>query len=181
MKKIKIRKLYLPLIIVAVAALFFAFIAYGQILAADDYLSTDLKITLSYPGEWYIQEKDYSILISSYRTRIGENSRPSNDQAKIFIDNFNNGCHPTIEENLKDPGCGEGGPNIKPNEIFSKKVNQTPDGVFYKYITETPNGQRNTYYLLEKGDRILKISKEPDPSDYEKEFEEIINSIKFMD
>src|SRR3989338_1119491 len=80
------------------------------------YTSQALKISFSYPKDWIVNEKDYSILISSYKTRIGENVSPNKEQIKMFIDKFS-GCHMTIEENLKDPACGEGGKLVKNNQI----------------------------------------------------------------
>ena len=179
----KFRKIN-PLILIAgiIAVLFLGWIFYSQGTQQSStiqYLSKDLKISLSYPKGWFIQEKDFNILLASYETRIGQNSRPNTNQIKIFIDNFS-GCHPTIEENLKDPACGEGGPEIKPNEIISKEMKETSDATFYKYVVKSPSGNQFTFYLLENGDRVIQISKEPDPSQYEKEFEEIINSIKFQ-
>ena len=43
-----------------------------------------------------------------------------------------------------------------------------------KYVIKSPSsGNQFTFYLLEHGDRALQISKQPDPSKYEKEFDEI--------
>ena len=142
------------------------------------YTSQDLKISFEYPQNWYIDEKDLDVMITSYRTRIGENKSPKENEIKIFIDNFN-GCHDTIEENLIDPACGQGGSTVKKNKILSKETRQTKGGTFYKYIVESPN-KNFTYYLFEKGDKVLQIEKLPDPSKFEKEFEEIVSAIKFL-
>jgi len=174
----KIKKIKLPLFIAIILVLAVVFILYSQKSSTTQHVSTDLEISLEYPRGWYVQEKDFNILLSSYETLIGQNSRPNADQIKIFIDNFS-GCHPTIEENLKDPACGEGGTGVKPNEIISKEMKKLPGGTFYKYVIGSPSGNQFTFYLLENGDRVLQISKEPDPSQYEKEFEEIVSSIKF--
>lgn len=175
----KFNPILLVIMVVVVALGLFLYIQNSQ-SSTVSYASKDLKISLNYPKPWYIQEKDLDIMISSYNTRIGENSRPNSNQIKIFVDKFNAGCHPAIEENLKDPACGEGGPSIRPNEITFKEVKQVPGGTFYKYIVESPSGSRFTFYLLEKGDRVLQISKEPDPSNFEEEFEEIIESMNFL-
>ncbi|MEX2028382.1 MAG: PsbP-related protein [Candidatus Curtissbacteria bacterium] len=143
-----------------------------------EYSSKDLKISFNYPKNWYVDEKDYDIMLTSYKTKIGENKQPNADEIKIFIDNFN-GCHDTLDENLIDPACGEGGTAVAKNKIISKESRSTPGGTFYKYLVQTPN-QQFTYYLLEKGDRILDIEKHPDPSQYEKEFDELVNSIRFL-
>ncbi|OGH38512.1 MAG: hypothetical protein A2905_04370 [Candidatus Levybacteria bacterium RIFCSPLOWO2_01_FULL_36_10] len=152
-----------------------------QINQLKEYRSQDLKISFSYPKDWYVYEKDWSILLASYKTRIGENSSPRDSQLKIFIDIYSGGCYTEIEKNLKDPSCGEGGPSVKPNEIKSKEVVQKKNVVFYKYIVAYPTGKQVTFYLLEKigGDKILQISKKPDLSQFEKEFMDIINSITF--
>lgn len=149
---------------------------------SDSYLThanDDFKILFNYPKDWYIDEKNFDILISSYPTYIGENSKPSLDQIKISIDGFS-GCHPTIEENLKDPACGEGGPGVSLNEILSKDMRITEGGTFYKYVILTPNGEEFTFYILENEDTVLSISKQPDPSLHEEEFEKIVNSIRFL-
>ncbi len=142
-----------------------------------NYTSQALKISFQYPKDWYVDEKDYSILLTSYKTRIGENMQPTNNQVRLDIDRFS-GCHISIEENLKDPACGEGGPSKK-SQILSKETRQTPGGTFYKYLILSSNGNKFTYYLLQKGDKILQISKKPDPSQFKKEFDQIINSIEF--
>lgn len=142
------------------------------------YSSADLKISFSYPGGWFVSDKDFDLMISSFPTKFGANAQPDKDQIKFFINNFN-GCHETIDENLKDPACGEGGPNVKPNEIISKETQDINGAKFYKYLIKYPDGKKQTFYFLEKGDRVLQIDKTPDPSVFEKEFDEIIKSIKF--
>ncbi len=167
------------IIVVAVAIKFvYANLFFNKPSSNSEYASRDLGVSLSYPKDWYINEKDLSILLTSYQTRFGQNSQPSESQIKIFIDNFS-GCHSTIEENLKDPACGEGGPSVKLNEITLKDSRETGGGTFYKYVVKSPNKQF-VYYLLQNGERVLQISKQPDPSQYEKEFDEIFNSIRFL-
>jgi len=145
------------------------------------HTSQDLKISFQYPKEWYVNEKDRNILIASYYTRIGQNIVPKENQIKMFIDEFS-GCHPSIEENLKDPACGEGGMSVQQNKILSKNTSQKTGGTFYTYIVLSPDGKQYIYYLLQKNnsDTILQISKQPDPSQFDKEFEDIINSVKFL-
>ena len=82
------------------------------------YTSQDLKISFEYPDGWYVDEKDLDIMITSYMTKIGENKSPRPNEIKIFIDNFN-GCHDSIEGNLIDPACGEGGPTVAKNKIIT--------------------------------------------------------------
>lgn len=187
---------FVPILIIAAlavgAALFFNFASKQQInnvpaestpqaVVSDNlktHTSSDLKISFSYPKDWFVDEKDFDIMITSYKTRIGENKEPNSNEIKIFIDNFN-GCHATIEENLIDPACGEGGTKVKKNEIISKEVRETVGGKFYKYVIKTPNNIF-TYYLLEGKNNILQIEKHPDPSQFESEFNQIIDSIRFL-
>lgn len=143
-----------------------------------NHSSKDLKISLSYPKGWFIDDRYYSILLTSYETNQNNNTQPFLNQIEIQMDEFSK-CFPSVEEDLMNPACGERKAE-GPDKIIDKVARKTPGGVFYKYVTETPNGQKNIYYLLENDDRILKISRDPDPSNYDKEFEEIINSIRFL-
>lgn len=144
-----------------------------------EYTSNSLKILFKYPKDWFVEEKDRSIMITNYPTKIGENKQPDENQLKLFLDEFS-GCFESIEENLIDPACGEGGQTAPKNKILSKEMHQAKGGTFYKYVINTPKGNQFIYYLLENGKNVLKIEKHPDPSQYEKEFEEIINSIEFL-
>lgn len=144
------------------------------------YSSQDLKIIFNYPKGWFVNEKDFDIMITSYETRIGENKAPTSNEIKIFVGFFSN-CFPDYERDLIYPGCGEGGEESK-NTIVSKESREVQAGTFYKYVIRTHSGEDLIYYLLYKDDKnILKIDKSPDPSQFEKEFEEIVNSIKFLD
>ena len=148
----------------------------------ESYISQDLQISFKHPNGWYIHEKDRSIMITSYPTKIGDNSRPNVSQTKIFIGEWGGGCYKTIEENLKNPACGRGRQDL-PNEILSKKVIASPEGIYSKYEVLNPStSNKFTFRFFEQKDtdRILQISKEPDPSEFDKEFEAIIRSIKFL-
>lgn len=142
------------------------------------YKSKDLNISFSYPQDWFVNEKDFDLMITSFPTKFGENAQPERNQIKFFINEYH-GCHETIDENLEDPACGEGGPKVKPNEILSKETEDINGMKFYKYLVKYPDGKQQRFYFLEKGDRVLQIDKDPDPSMLEKEFEEIVKSIKF--
>jgi len=146
---------------------------------STEYISDGLKVSLSYPKPWFLNEKDRSIMITSYSTTFGENKSPDDQQVEISIDQFSN-CFPNFERDLIEPACGQGGPGYK-NQIVSKEVKETGGGTFYKYLVRTPKGQELIYRLLVHKDRILLISKQPDPSKFEKEFEEIVESIRFLD
>ena len=147
-------------------------------LNLKNYTSKDLKISFQYPKDWYLDDRYLMILLTNYETNLNRDDTPVNNQVEILISNFK-GCHDTIEENLMDPACGEGGPSVPKNKILSKETRQTKGGTFYKYIVESPN-KNFTYYLFEKGDKVLQIEKLPDPSKFEKEFEEIVSAIKFL-
>lgn len=179
-KKKKINKLLLIALALSIFILTLAFAFLSQSSGIAHHVSEDLKISFDYPKAWYIDDRDYAILLTNYYTTQNRNDKPSGKQIELYIDNFNIGCKSTIEENLKDPGCGEGGPEVPFNEIISKETKKLPGGTYYKYVVRFPSGDQLTYRLLINENRVLKISKEPDPSQYEEEFEEIINSIKFQ-
>lgn len=140
------------------------------------YTSNDLKISFEYPKNWYVDEKDYSILVTSYKTTIGENLQPKNDEIKISIDNYS-GCSPSLEEDLIKPACGQG---KQENKILSKEVKNTPNGEFLKYILDSYDENQRIQYFFQKEDRILDIEKHPDPSQIETEFNQIVDSIRFL-
>lgn len=181
-KKISTRWIIVIILILTAAFLFFQAQWFVKQNSIKTHVSQDLKISFQYPKDWNIDDRYHTVLLTNYVTSMNRNDHPNSNQIEIMIDRFNVGCHESIEENLKDPACGEGGPTVKPNEIVSKETLQKPGGTFYKYIIKYPSGKQQTFYLLQKTgtDKILQISKEPDPSQFEKEFDEIINSIKFL-
>jgi len=143
------------------------------------YTSQDLGISFKYPKDWFVNEKDYEIMLTSYETEFGENRSPGNNQLKMFINMFSN-CFPDYEKDLIYPGCGEGGEASK-NTIISKEGRPVQAGTFYKYVVRTPRNDEFVYYILYKDDKnIFQVEKHPDPSQFEKEFEEIVNSIKIL-
>ena len=181
MKKLRNYKFKLPLLfIILILTVVFGLIVYTQGArqsAVVQRVSQDLKISLSYPRGWYIDDRYHSILLTDYKTNLNRDDKPSNNQIEIYIREFSN-CFPSLEEDLKYPACGQR-KDGQPNNIISKETKQVPGGTFYKYITKSPENKEFVYYFLERGDRLLQISKEPDPSKFEKEFKEIINSIRF--
>ncbi len=152
----------------------------GLLSTMKKYSSEDLKISFEYPDNWFVNEKNYFLIMTSYATKIGRNEQPTNSQIEVAI-HKPGGCHATIDENLKDPSCGEEGQDVKLNEIVSKETEDLNGIKFHKYIIKYPSGKEQRFYFLEKGDRILQIDKNPDPSMFEKEFEETVKSIKFLD
>lgn len=154
----------------------------SQAVTSDEnlktYTSKDLKISFSYPGSWQVSEKDFDIMITSYKTRIGENKEPSNNEMRIFINNYSR-CLPNLEEDLINPACGEGGKKSK-NQIISKDTRSTSSGTFFKYVIKVSDNNNYTFYFLQKGERILDIEKTPDPSQFETEFNQIVDSIRFL-
>lgn len=143
------------------------------------YSSEDLNISLEYPNAWIVDDRYVEVLLANFQTSLNSNKKPQPNQIEILLHNAR-GCHKTIDENLKDPACGEGGSNIKPNEIVSRETEDLNGIKFHKYLIKYPDGTEHQFYFLEKGDRILQIDKKPDPSMFEKEFEEVIKSIKFI-
>ena|SRR3989344_2130465 len=142
------------------------------------YSSEDLKISFEYPTGWIIDDRYKEVLLANFTTSLNSNKVPKSNEVEIII-HSPGGCHATIEENLKDPSCGELGPNVKSYEILSKEIEDINGAKFYKYLVKNPEGKQQNFYFLEKGDRILQIDKKPDPSMFEKEFKEIIKSIRF--
>lgn len=140
------------------------------------YTSKDLKISFNYPKGWSVEEEDRIILISNFKSSLHKNIELKNDQIEIMIDEFS-GCFPTLEEDLTSPACGQG--KVK-NKIISEEVKKTSGGELLKYTIDSPDGNQRIKYFFQKGNMIFGIDKNPDPSQYEKEFEEIINSIQFL-
>ncbi|OGE02678.1 hypothetical protein A3G16_01730 [Candidatus Curtissbacteria bacterium RIFCSPLOWO2_12_FULL_41_16] len=140
------------------------------------YTSQDLKISFRYQNGWYIEEEYPFVLISNFESSLHRNIDLQNNQVEIMIKEFS-GCFQTLEEDLIDPACGQG--KVK-NKIISKDVRQTPGGEFLKYTLESYDENQRTQYFFRKGDKILDIEKHPDPSQFEKEFEDLVNSIQFL-
>lgn len=148
-----------------------------QVGSFTNFTSSDLKISFNYPREWYVDDKNLSILLTSYKTFIGENKKPGENQLRVDIDPVSL-CQSTIDQNLIYGGCGENQKIL--NKILSKEVKQTPFGTFYKYMVQYPDNSEKTIYYLQSSDKILQISKSPDSSQFEEEFNQIVNSIRFL-
>jgi uncharacterized protein YxeA len=142
----------------------------------QSYSSQDLKISFKYPKAWYIDDEYPFVLISNFKSSLHQDVEVKDNQVEVFIKEFS-GCFPTLEEDLIDPACGQG---KQKNKIISKEVNETPDGEFLKYTLDSHDENQRIQYFFQKGNRILDIEKRPDPSQFEEEFEEIVNSIKFL-
>lgn len=143
------------------------------------YTSKDLKISFEYPANWYLDEKDLEIMITSYKTKIGENKIPKDEEFKLFL-SMTSLCQDSLEKNLIYGGCGENQKVL--NVIQKKEISALSSGnTFYKLLVKYPDKSEIWSYYLEKGDKILQISKTPDPSQFEKEFEDLVNSVKFLD
>lgn len=181
MKKKKNNKKILKLIFIIIVIAFFATLfllsfSYSQKSTNTRHVSEDLKISLDYPKGWYVDDKNYSIIIKSYQISTSENSEFSK-HLKIDIDKISL-CQETIEKNLIYGGCGENQEVL--NKIISKDMKGTTDGILYKFTIQYPDNSQKTLYYIQNGERILQISKQPDPSQHEQEFEEIIESIRFF-
>ena len=144
----------------------------------NNYTSDALKISFKYPSSWYVDEKNFSILITSYKTFIGEGKIAEGKDMQIDLDRVSL-CQQNIEQNLIYGGCGENQKIL--NKILNKEIKANLEGVtFSKFLVKFPDSSDKTLYYLEKGSIILQVTKHPDPSQFEKEFEEIVNSIKFF-
>lgn len=146
-------------------------------LGLVSYTSEEMKLSFKYPKEWLVNEKNYDIMITSFPTKFGDNMQPLANEIKLFMSSPN-GCHETIDENLKDPACGEMG-EVR-NEIANKEIENLGDMKFYKYLVRYSNGKEHRFYFLEKGERVIQIDKSPEPSIYDEEFDQIVRSIKFL-
>ncbi len=143
------------------------------------HTSENLKISFQYSSDWYIYDKNYDIFITSYPTTHRDGKKPTSHQIEIFIREGPVCGRMDLDQIIIIGGCYSEGKFV-PHKIKSKEVKNLSSGIFYKYIRERFDTQDQTVYFLQNGDRILQISKEPDPSQFEKEFDEIINSITFL-
>ena len=141
------------------------------------HTSEDLKLSFQYPKDWHVDDRYQKILLSNYQTSLNQNNQPQLGEIAITFKHASL-CQKTLDEDVLLGGCGEG-KNSK-NEILSKTTKQVSAGSFITYAIRYPSGQGDTFYYLQQGDTILQISKQPDPSQFEKEFEAIINSIEFL-
>jgi len=141
------------------------------------HTSQDLKISLQYPKEWYVDDRYRSILLSNYITNLNRNDHPNLNQIEIMIDQASL-CQDSIEKNLIYGGCGENQKTL--NKILNRQTKNLASGIFSKYTVQYPDNSQKTIYYLQHEDTILQISKQPDPSQFEKEFEDMINSITFL-
>lgn len=141
------------------------------------HTSQDLNISFRYPIKWSIDDRYNIILLTNYETDLNRNDSPNDDQIELTINNANL-CQKTLDEEIIKGGCGEA--NMVPTEILNKQQMNLTSGIFYIYTIKNPQGKQQIWYYLQSKDRILQISKEPDPSQFEKEFDEIVNSITFL-
>lgn len=142
------------------------------------YTSKVLGISFSYPKEWYVTDIGYRAIITNYSFTTSIDYRPNNNELEIQISEYSL-CQATLDQDIVFWGCGEG--EQVANVILEKKTKELSDGILFSdYLIFYPQSNiRQRQYYLQKGDRILQIDKAPDPSRFEKEFEEIINSIVF--
>ncbi len=142
------------------------------------HTSQALKISFQYPKDWYVDDRYRKVLITNYKTNLNRDDKPSKDQMEIVLNEFSN-CFKTLDEDMINPACGEGG-LTKKNKIVSKTIKEVHGGSFYRYSIVTYSNQDLIYYFVQKGNRNIRISKQPDPSKFEKEFEELVGSIEFL-
>lgn len=142
------------------------------------HLSDDLKISFQHPSDWYITDKYFNILLTNYKHNINNNYRPKNNEIEIQINKMNE-CQITLDEQIQIGNCFAEGDWL-PTKILNKQIKELPSGTLYIYTILPPSETQRNRYILQNGDRLLEISKQPHPSVFEKEFEEIINSIEFL-
>lgn len=142
------------------------------------YVSEDLNIKLDYPSSFFIKDLGYRILITNYELIKNINYRPRQDEIEIQISIHNN-CKISLDEEMRIGNCFAEG-NFIPNEILSKQVKELTYTTLFIYTIKQPSSPQRTRYILKSGDKMIEISKSPDPSLFENEFEEIISSITFL-
>lgn len=142
------------------------------------HTSDDLKISLNYPKGWFIDDRYRTILVTNYETNLNKDTTPNKQQIEIQINNASL-CQRSAEEDLILGGCGEGQKVL--NKILNKKNKKLSSGALQVFRVQYPDNSEKTVYYLQNKNRILQISKRPDQSEFEKEFEEIVNSIRFLD
>lgn len=143
-----------------------------------NYSSMDMGLALKYPENWFIDDRYGMILLANYKTDLNKVSikKPGNIIINIYSEEI---CDMSLDEQIQLGRCYAEG-NWSPTDIIDKQISELSSGVFYKYTIKHPQGEKQIIYYLQKGDRMLKISKEPDTSVFDKEFVEIINSINFL-
>ncbi len=141
------------------------------------YTSNAINISFQYPQGWYVDEKNKKTVVTSYSSQIGDGIEPTERELRITIITASL-CQPTLDEDVLKGGCGE--EMHSRNTILSKSTKEYSGGTFITYAIQYSTGEKDTFYYLQKGDRILQISKQPDPSQFENEFEKIISSIEFL-
>lgn len=145
----------------------------------NTYISKDLKISLEYLKGWFVEDEYPFVLISNFKSSLHNNFQLKDDQIEILLWNKSL-CQDTIEKNLIYGGCGENQKVL--NVILNKEVKIIPSGnTYYKFLVQYPDKSETWSYYLGKGEKVLQISKKPDPSQFEKEFEDLVNSILFID
>lgn len=143
-----------------------------------NYMNKGLGITLRYPANWFIDDRYGMILLANYKTDL--NKKSINKLGNIIINFYNEEvCDMSLDEQIQLGGCYTEG-DWAPTEIIDKQTKILTSGTLLKYAIKHPQSGKQTIFYLQKGDRILKISKSPDNSVFDEEFEEIINSIKFL-
>jgi len=146
------------------------------------YTSLDLMIKFEYPKTWYLNERFNDIIITTYNYLPGgKNPTPTSEQLLLFIHQYFL-CFPTIEENLIDNSCGERGSEYR-RTIVSKESRVAAGGTFYKYLvklSDAEGGKIITYYFLKKRDQILLLELQSGLSKYQKEFDNLVDSIEFL-
>lgn len=150
----------------------------NQIKSEKTHISRDLRIKFKYPKDWFIDDRYGMILLANYKTDL--NKKSIKKLGNVVINIFNEElCDMSMDEQVRIGGCYAEG-NWRPTEIIDKQISELSSGGFYKYTIKHPQGEKQIIYYLQNGNKMLKISKEPDPSEFDQEFEDIIRSIQFL-
>jgi hypothetical protein len=144
----------------------------------QEYSSKNLKISFMYPQSWYLTESYSDVVVTNYPYTPHNNYMPKSDEIKIEISEAVL-CNETLDQDIISWGCGEG--NQVANTILDKETRKIKSGTFLLYTVLSPQtGKKQRLYYLQNGKRFLQISKRPDSSKFDNEFEILISSIKLL-
>lgn len=131
-----------------------------------------------YPHSWYLNESYSDVVVTNYPYTPHNNYIPQSDDIKIEMSEVVF-CSETLDQDIISWGCGEG--NQVANTILDKKIRKVKGGTFLLYTVLSPQtGREQRLYYLQNDKRLLQISKRPDSSKFDKEFELLISSITFL-
>lgn len=178
--------LILVLAIVAVSAIFWKLravpqpsntVVTPQTTQLIAHTSKDLKISLKYPNGWIIDDRYRKVLLANFSTNLNRDDKPDQPSLRLIISNASL-CQETLDQDVLLGGCGEG--TSTKSKILSRSEKTYTSGKLIVYEIMYTTGSKDTLYYFVNIDRVLQISKQPDPSQFEKEFDQIVSSITFL-